>query len=158
METDPVRRDEVEFFAEIRQRCAWIDSRDDPVNGKELGRAAKKRLVVGIEPETSVAQEPTEVEKVTGAAAKIEDMKRRRAVEPEVLDALYVDANPVIRVLIGIDLSRARTVGIILAQSYQFPPVYRAEDAPRTYRMRPTAGVLPETFRCVAGEELLELL
>jgi hypothetical protein len=46
----------------------------------------------------------------------------------------------------------------MFAQSYQFRLINRSENALRTYRVRPTASVLPETFRRVAGKELLKFL
>ena len=46
-----MRGDEIELFAEIRQRRMRIDSRDDAANAEELGRPAEKRFVIGIEPE-----------------------------------------------------------------------------------------------------------
>ena len=47
-----MRSNEIELFAEIRQRRLRIDSRDDAANAEELGRPAEKRFVIGIEPET----------------------------------------------------------------------------------------------------------
>ena len=47
-----MRSNEIELFAEIRQRRLCIDSRDDATNAEELGGPAEKRFVIGIEPET----------------------------------------------------------------------------------------------------------
>ena len=105
-----------------------------------------------------MAEQAAEIKKISRAAPKVQKVERGRAIQPEVLDAFYVNANPVVRVLIGVDLSRVRPMRIMFAQSFQFRPVYRAQDAPRTYRMRPTASVLPQAFRRVASEDFLELL
>jgi len=158
MKTDAMRSNEVEFFAEVRQRGLCIDARDDAANAKQLGRAAEERFVIGIQSETFVAEKSAEVEKITGSAAKIQDVERRRAVKPEVLRTLYIDANPVVGVLVRIDLSRVRPIGIKLAQSYQFRSINRGEDASRTYGMRPTTNMLPQALCRVAGKELLEFL
>ena len=151
-----MRGDEIELFAQIWQRSLRIDSRDDAVNAKKIGRAAKERFVIGIEPETFVAEEPAEVEEITRAAAKIQDVERRRPIEPEVLDALYVHADPIVRVLVGVDLSCVRPIGVTLAQFYQLVSINRGENAPRTYWMRPPTGVFPEALRRVARKDLLE--
>ncbi len=45
-----MRSNEIELFAEIRQRRLRIDSRDDAANAEELGRSAEKRFVIRIEP------------------------------------------------------------------------------------------------------------
>jgi hypothetical protein len=113
-----MRSNEIELFAEVRQRLARIDSRNDAANAEELGRPAEKRFVIRIEPETFVAKDPAEIEKITGAAAEIQDVERRRAIKPEVLYALYVNAYPVVGVLVGIDLSRIRPIRILFTQSF----------------------------------------
>ena len=113
-----MRSNEIELFAEVRQRLAGIDSRNDAANAEELGRPAEKRFVIRIEPETFVAKDPAEIEKITGAAAEIQDVERRRAIKPEVLYALYVNAYPVGGVLVGIDLSRIRPIRILFTQSF----------------------------------------
>ena len=45
-----MRSNEIEFFAEIRQRLLRVDSRDDTANPEELGRPAEERFVIRIEP------------------------------------------------------------------------------------------------------------
>ena len=105
-----------------------------------------------------MAKHATEIEKISGAAAEIQDVEWRRAIKPEVLYAFYVNANPVVRVLVGIDLSRIRSIRVMFAQPYQFRCVYRGENPSRAYRVRPAASVLPQTFRCVAGKEFLKFL
>ena len=69
-----MRSNEIEFSAEIWQRRLRGDSGDYATNAKELGRAAEERLVIGIESQTFVAEHSAEVEKIAGAAAKIQDM------------------------------------------------------------------------------------
>ena len=153
-----MRSNEIELFAQIRQRLPRIDSRDDAANAEELGRTAEKRFVIRIEPETLVAKHPAEIEKITGAAAEIQDVERRRAIKPEVLYPFYVNAYPVVGVLVGVDLSRVRPIRVMFAQSYQLRSINRGEDASRTHRVRPTASVFQQAFRRVAGKELLKFL
>ena len=153
-----MRDDEIEFFSEIGQRRVRIDSSHDATNAEKFCRAAEKRFVIGIEPQTFVAEQTAEIEKITGAAAEIQDVERPRPIKPEVLHALYVNANPVVGVLIGVDLSRVRSIRIMFAQSYQFRLINRRENASRAYRVRPAANMLPQTFRRVAGKKLLKFL
>ncbi len=82
-----------------------------------LGGAAEKRLLIGIEAEPFVTEEPADIKKISGAASKIEDAQRRAAIEPEILGALDVDADPIGGVFVGVNLSRVWSVGILLAQS-----------------------------------------
>ncbi len=44
----------------------------------------------------------------------------------------------------------------MFAQPYQFRFIYRGENPSRTYRVRPSASVLPQTFRRVAAKDLLK--
>jgi len=151
-----MRSNEIELFAQIRQRRLRIDSRDDTANAEELGRPAEKRFVIRVEPETLVAKHPAEIEKITGAAAEIQNVEWRRPIKPEVLHALYVHANPVVGILVSVDLSRVRPIRILFPQPYQLRFIYRGENPSRAYRVRPSASVLPQAFRGVATKELLE--
>ena len=63
-----------------------------------------------------MAEEPAEIKKITRSAAKIENLEWRRAIEPKVLHALDVDTDPVCCVFVCVDLSRIRSVGILLPQ------------------------------------------
>ena len=103
-----------------------------------------------------MAEQAAEIEKISGAAAEVQDVERRRAIKPEVLYALYVNADPVIGVLVGVDLSRVRSIRVMFAQPYQFRFIYRGENPSGAYRVRPAASVFPQAFRGVAGKELLK--
>ncbi len=133
-----------------------IDSRDDAANPKNLVVPRKKGSSSGSSPRSFVAEQTAKIEKISGAAAEIQDVERRRAIKPEVLYAFYVNANPVVGVLVGVDLSRVRPIRIMFAQPYQFRFINRGENSSRAYRVRPAASVLPQTFRRVAGKELLK--
>ena len=111
-----MRSNEIELLAEIRQRRLCIDSRDDAANAEELGRSTKERFVVWIEPQTFVTEQTAKIKKISGAAAEIQNVQRRRAIKPKVLYAFYVNANPVVGVLVGVDLSRVRSIRVMFAQ------------------------------------------
>ena len=149
---------EIELFAEMWQRLLRIDSRDDPANAEELGHPAKERFVIWIEPQTFVAEQTTQIEKISGAAAEIQNVERRRAIKPEVLYTFYVNANPIVGVLVGVDLSRALSIRVMFAQPYQFRFINGRENPSRTYRVRPAGSVFSQTFRRVAGKEFLNFL
>ena len=118
MKTDAMAGDEVEFSSQIGQRRLRMNSRDNATNAEKLGRSLEERVLVRIDSEAFVAEEPAEVKKITGAAAQIENLKRRCAIEPKVLDVFKVDAEPVGCVFIGVDPSRVRPVGIMSPQLF----------------------------------------
>src|SRR4029077_8897818 len=108
--------DEIKLLSKIRQRCLQMNSRNDTAHAEELGGAPKERFVARIEPKSFVTEKPTQVEKITRAAAEIENLKWRRAIEPKILYALDVDADPVGCVFVSVDLPRIRPVWIALTQ------------------------------------------
>lgn len=153
-----MRSNEIELLSEGRQRRLCVDACDNATNAEKLSRPAEKRFVIGIESETLMAEQTAEIQKISGTAAQVQNVERRRAIKPEVLYALYVYANPVIRILVGVDLSRIRSIWVIFTQSFQFRPIYRGEKPSRIYRVRPAASVLPQTFRRLTGKEFLEFM
>ena len=116
METNAMSSDEIEFPSEIGQRGLRIDSSDHAIDTEKLSCAAKERFVVRIKAKSFVTEDTTEVQKITRAAAKIENLQRRRAIKPKILHALDVDTDPVCCVFVSIDLSGVRSVRIALAQ------------------------------------------
>ncbi len=80
MKTDAMSSNEIEFLSEIGQRSLRIDPRDHPTNTEKLSCAAKERFIVRIKPKAFVAEHAAEIQKITGAAAKIENVQRRRTI------------------------------------------------------------------------------
>src|SRR6266542_3168102 len=120
---DPVKADavaghEIEFLSEIGQRRLRFDAPNDAPNVEELGCPAKERLLIGVEPEPVVPEEPAEIQEVTRAAAKIQDIKGRGTIEPKILRAFNVYADPVCCVFVRVDLPRIRAVGIKFSQVF----------------------------------------
>jgi hypothetical protein len=84
---------------------------------EQFGRASEERLLVGVEAEPFVTEEPTDVKEISRSASKIENAEGRSSIEPKILCMCHVNADPVSCVFIHIDPSRIRPVGITLAQS-----------------------------------------
>ena len=93
-----------------------LDPRNDAGNAEMLGCAAKERFVVRVKAKSLVTEEPGEIEKITRATAKIENLEWGRAIKPKVLNALDVYAYPVGCVFVGVDFSCIGAVRIGLAQ------------------------------------------
>ena len=108
---------EIEFFSEIRQRNLWMNPRDHAADIEEFGGAAEERVLVGIEAESFVTEESTDVKEISGAASKIENAEGRSSIEPKILGALDVDPDPPGSILVSINPSRIGPIGILLAQS-----------------------------------------
>jgi len=93
-----------------------LDPRNDAANAEMLSCAAKERFVVRVKAKCLVTEETSEVEKITWATAKIENLEWRRAIKPKVLNALNVYADPIGCVFVCVDSSRIRPIRITLAQ------------------------------------------
>jgi len=108
--------DEVEFFSQVGQRRLRSDSCNHAANAEELGCAAEEPILIRVETESFMTKEPAKVKEITCAAAEIENLKRRCAIEPKVLHMLDIDADPVGCVLVSVDPSRVRPIWIMFAQ------------------------------------------
>jgi len=116
MEANAMASHEIKLLSKIRQRRLRTDPRDHAQDVKKLCCAAKEWFVVRIKSNCFMTEKPTQVQKIARAAAEIQNLERRRAIEPKVLDALDVDADPVGCVFIGVYPSRIRPIRIALAQ------------------------------------------
>ncbi len=150
-----MRSHQVEFSSEIGQGNLTVDLRDHAAHVEELGQSAKNRFLVAIETDALMPEQTADVEKISRAAAKIENAQRPCAIEPKVLHPLHVHADPVISVLVGVDLSRIRPPRTLLAQADKFILVDRGEDSAAVYRMQCSRRVFPETGKDFGREELL---
>ena len=77
MKTNPVRSYEIEPLVEIGQGSLSFDSADDARNVEQLSRCAEKWLVVSIKAQNVVTEIFADVEEITGAAAKIDNVQWR---------------------------------------------------------------------------------
>ena len=111
-----MRRDEIEFFSEIGQRDSRMNPRDHAADIEQFGSASEERLLVGIEAESFVAEEPADVKEISSAAPKIENVQWWAAIQPEILGVLDVSVDPIRGILVGVNLSRVRPIRIMLAQ------------------------------------------
>jgi hypothetical protein len=103
MKTNPMPGNEIEFFSEVGQRNLRMNPRDHAVDVQERGCASEKRIVIGIKSHSLVSEVSTDVEKIAGAAAKIENAQWRGAIQPKILRAFHIDGDPVGRVFVPVD-------------------------------------------------------
>src|SRR5260370_37048288 len=116
MKTNPMPGSEIEVFSKIWQRNLRMNSRDHAADIEKFGSGLEERLLVGIEGEPFVTEEPADIEEISGNASKIENAEWRSSIEPKILGVLDVDADPPGSVLVSIDPSRIGPVGIRLTQ------------------------------------------
>src|SRR5690242_17851956 len=113
-----MRRDQIDCFPEIGQRDSRMNPRDHAADIEQFGSASEEGRLVGIEAEPFLTEESADVEEVSGAASKIENVDGRSSIEPKILRVCHVDADPVSCVFIHVDSSRIGSVGITPAESF----------------------------------------
>jgi len=99
----------------------------------------------------------TDVKKIAGAAAKIENAQRRGAIQPKVLGAFNIDPEPISRVFVTVDPSSVWPIRTAFAQFGKLRLIKRRQDSPCIYRMTPAADVLPKALKQFKGKKLLDL-
>lgn len=95
-----------------------------------------------------MAKKFADVEKIAGAASKIDNAERECAIEPEVLCPFDVDVDPINDVLEAIDPRRAPPVRILFPQLLKLSPIERFENAGAVDWMRTSTEVFER-----AGED-----
>ena len=94
----------IELLMKIGEGSLSFNPANDARNIEQLSRRAKERFGIGVEPENVVAEKFTNIKKVTGAAAKVENAQGRRPIEPKILGAFDIDLDPVDDIFEAIDL------------------------------------------------------
>jgi hypothetical protein len=92
-----------------------FDAPNDAPHVEELGCAPEERLLICVKPESFVTEESAQVEKITGAASKIENLQWWRTIEPKILRAPDIHTDPVRDIFVRVDLPRIRPIGIVFA-------------------------------------------
>ncbi len=164
IEADQIGGDEIKFAIELWQWLKRLDPRDGAGDAQKLGQLAKHRKIIDIEPEDFVPEQFVDVEKISGAAAEIENAGGRSIVETQLSYALQIDSNPILE----IEVFRWRIAGIvdcILAPNL-FEPVrvdrfdnsVCADASGETAIAHDRTGVAPCAFEGFAGEDFSEFL
>ena len=107
----------------IGQGSLSSDSPDHSRHIEQRNRGPEKWIIIGIEAKNVMPKMFADVEEIAGAAAEIENVERRRAVEPKVLRALDVDVDPISDVFEAIDLRRPGPIRILMAQIFKLKPI-----------------------------------
>ena len=94
VETNHVSRNDIELRAEIGERCECFDAPDCALHSEKLRHFRKHRIVVQVDADRVVTEQATDVEKITGAAADIENPLTRAEVEAEIAHAPEIGVNP----------------------------------------------------------------
>src|ERR1700736_4579160 len=113
---------------------------------------------MSIESDPIVSEVPYHVEEIAGTAAQIENAQGRRTVEPEILSAFDIDANPVVGIVEPVDPGRVRRVWIFFAQPGELFSIKRRENSIGIDRMHPTAGMFPHAVQRFAGKQFSKLM
>lgn len=90
--------DEIEFSSQVGEGTKSLDSLDHATNAEERGDFCEHRYPVQIQTKSGVPEQLGNVEKISGAAAKVEDTLPARQIELDVTNATNVDRNPAVEI------------------------------------------------------------
>ncbi len=90
--------DEIEFSSRFRKGTKSVDSLDHATNTKKGGDFCEHGYAVQIETNSAMAEKLGDVEKVSCAAAEIENPLPARQIELDVTNAANVDGYPAIEI------------------------------------------------------------
>ena len=125
------------------------------VHAEQPSRFAKERLLIDVDADAFVTELFADVQKISRAAAEIENAQRRAAIEPEILRAFDVDLEPVIDVGKSIDARRVRLLRITRAQIFPGFAIDPAQNVLFIDGMTPALRMIEKAFDCLSGKELL---
>ena len=120
VKTNPMACDEIEFFAEIGQGNARIDSPNNSRHVEVFRHRPEEWIIIEVETEAAVSEELADIEKISGAGSKVQDAQWRGTIEPEILCAADIDVDPMCRILPGVGLARARAARVVLGDPGDF--------------------------------------
>ncbi len=165
IKTNQMRRDEIKLALEFWQRPECIDARDDSRHFEKLGQFPKHWERIHVEPKHFVVERFADVEKITGAAADIEDTARRRVIELELARALHVDAHPLAQVeVFRRRIRRGGWIGILAANFLEALRIDRFDDRAGGHARgeasvaQKRAGVARDAIKRFAVDDFSDLL
>lgn len=164
VEANQIGGDEIKFATEVWQRLKRLDSRDGARDVQQLGQLAKHRKIIDIQPEDFVPEQFIDVEKISGAAAEIEDARGRSVVQTQLAHTLQIDSNPMFeievfgRAIAGIvdRISAANLFELIRADRFDDGVGVDASWKPAIAHDR--TGVAPCAFEGFAAKDFSEFL
>src|ERR1043166_1357311 len=91
---------EVEFLTEVRERTKRLDSLNDAANAEQARDFPKHRQAIHVEANSGMTEKLRDVQKISCAAAEIENPFRTRQIEFKLANPSNVDADPAIEIKI----------------------------------------------------------
>jgi hypothetical protein len=98
VEANHESRDEIKFLSKIGQRPKSFDSLDYAADPEQTCNFSEHGQTVHIKTESGMTEQLGYVEKISGAAAKIEDALGTRQIEFDLANSSNVDSDPAIEI------------------------------------------------------------
>ena len=89
---------DVELLTEVRERTKRLDPLNDATNTEQARNFTEHRQAIHVEANSGMTQKLRDVEKVSCAAAQIEDLLGTRQIELKLANPPNVDADPAIEI------------------------------------------------------------
>ncbi len=89
---------DIEFLTEVRERTKWLDSLNDAPDTEQARDFPEHWQAIHIQADSRMTEELRDVEKVSCAAAQIEDALGARQVEFKLANPADINSNPPIEI------------------------------------------------------------
>jgi len=150
VETDHKRSDEIESLAEIGQTSKRVNSPDNATDSKQPGDFSKHRDILHIEASSFMAEQLCDMQKISGATAKIENALGPRQIELDLANAANVDADPAVKIEIFWPIADRIFKAVAVTNLFERWPINRFND-PLGFEWKPGSVKEPTRVLSRAG-------
>ena len=157
VEANHERRYQIEFLSKVGQRAESFYSPDYPADAEKTRDFPKHRQPIDVESQSGMAEQLSDVKKVSGAAAKIENALRPRQIELELANPANVNSDPAFEIEIfrpvraglfnSISLTDLLETNGINRLDYPFRLQWETLRVQQSERMFPRAGQAPAIYQ-----------
>ena len=151
VEANHERGDQIEFLAHVGEGTETFDSLDDAANAEQPRDVAKHCHSIHIETKSGMTEQLRDVEKISGAAAQIEDALRARKIEFELANSADVNFDPPVEIEIFWPVRAGVCYSISLANRLK-PSWIDCFDNPFCIQRKAVRAQEPERMLSRAGE------
>jgi hypothetical protein len=153
VEANHERRNEIEFFSEVRQRTERLNSLNHAANTEQSRDFPKHWQAIHVEANSGMTEELRDIEEISCAAAQIEDLLGTRQVEFKLANSPDVNSDPAVEIEIFRPVGAGVRYGVPPANLCKTSWINCLDDTPRLEREAIRSQQPERMFSC-AGKAL----
>ena len=150
IETDHKRGDEIEFTFEIGQGSKRFNARNNATDSEQACDFRKHREVIHVETKSLMSEQLRDMQKISSAAAKIENALGPQQIEFNFANAANVNVDPALEVEIFRPVFAGICDSVTLANLLKIRPINRFNN-PDGFEWEPGSMEKPSRMFSCAG-------